>query len=89
MTRYGAPDDDMPDTFPLPPSGPQPFDERDLDSLLAGGADVPASLRPVADTLKALQAAPSADELRGEAAARAWFRSPVPEVPAARRTHRV
>lgn len=74
MTRNGAPDDDMPDSFHLPHEGSQPHDDRALDSLLSGDtSDVPASLQPVADTLNALRAAPSARELRGEAAARAQF----------------
>jgi hypothetical protein len=64
----------MPDRFPLPPRGSQPFDERDLDSLLAGKTDIPVALRPVAETLSALQAAPSARELRDEALIRAQFR---------------
>lgn len=64
----------MPDSFSLPPWGSQPFDERDLDSLLAGSSDVPQALRPVADTLSALRAGPSARELRDEATARAQFR---------------
>jgi hypothetical protein len=66
----------MPDSFPLPPWGSQPFDERDLDSLLAGKPDIPVALRPVAETLSALQAAPSARELRDEAFIRAQFRDP-------------
>ena len=66
----------MPDSFPLPPWGSQPFDERDLDSLLAGKTDIPVALRPVAETLSALQAAPSARELRDEAFIRAQFRDP-------------
>jgi hypothetical protein len=68
----------MPDRFssPPPPWGPQPFDDRDLDALLAGNiADVPVTLRPVADVLAALQAAPSPAELRGEATIRAEFRA--------------
>lgn len=76
MTRDGVPDDDMPDSFHLPPEGSQPHDDRALDSLLSGDtSDVPPSLRPVADTLNALRAAPSARELQGEAAARAQFRA--------------
>jgi hypothetical protein len=65
----------MPDSFPFPPEGLQSHDDRALDSLLSGDPDVPESLRPVADTLNALRAAPSARELRGEAAARAQFRA--------------
>lgn len=74
----------MPDRFPLPPGGPQPFDERDLDSLLAGKtSDIPVALRPVAETLSALRADPAPRELRGEALVRAAFRDPRPESPAA------
>ncbi|HEX6452454.1 MAG TPA: hypothetical protein VF060_23710 [Trebonia sp.] len=82
MTRNGVPDDDMPDSFFPPPSGPAPFDERDLDSLLAGKTDVPDALRPVADTLSALRTAPSPRELRGEAFIRAQFHSARPVAPA-------
>lgn len=72
----------MPDSFFPPPWGPPPFDERDLDSLLAGKTDVPDALRPVADTLSALRTAPSPRELRGEAFIRAQFHSPRPTAPA-------
>jgi hypothetical protein len=72
----------MPDSFFPPPSGPPPFDERDLDSLLAGKTDVPDALRPVADTLSALRTAPSPRELRGEAFIRAQFHSLRPVAPA-------
>lgn len=72
----------MPDSFFSPPWGPPPFDERDLDSLLAGKTDVPDALRPVADTLSALRTAPSPRELRGEAFIRAQFHSPQSEAPA-------
>ena len=89
MTRYGVPDDDMPDSLPLPPWGSQPFDERDLDSLLAGKTDIPVALRPVAETLSALQAAPSVRELRDEAFIRAQFRDPgrKAQVPAGQAAH--
>ncbi|MBO0820967.1 MAG: hypothetical protein J2P26_08980 [Nocardiopsaceae bacterium] len=74
----------MPDRFLLPPGGPQPYDERDLDSLLAGKtSDVPVALRPVADTLNALRAGPTPRELHGEARARAAFSNPWAETPAA------
>jgi hypothetical protein len=76
LTRYGVPDDEMPDS-PLPPWwGPAPFDERDLDAVLSGEtADVPVALRPVADALAALQAAPMPSELRGQAMIMAEFRA--------------
>ena len=67
MTRFGVPDGDMPDSLPPPGWGPAPFDERDLDAVLAGKtADVPVALRPVADALAALRAGPVAAELYGE-----------------------
>jgi hypothetical protein len=75
LTGYGVPDDDMPDSFPPLTWGP-PFDERNLDALLAGHpADTPLALRQVADALTALRAAPTPAELTGEAAARAEFRA--------------
>ena len=76
MTGYGVPDDDMPDSLPPPPWGSPPFDERDLDALLAGNsAYVPVALRQVADALTALRATPVPAELRGEATAMAEFRA--------------
>jgi hypothetical protein len=76
LTRYGVPDDEMPDN-PLPPWwGPAPFDERDLDAVLSGETiDIPVALRPVADALAALQAAPMPAELRGQAIIMAEFRA--------------
>jgi hypothetical protein len=76
LTRYGVPDDEMPDS-PLPPWwGPAPFDERDLDAVLSGETtDIPVALRPVVDTLAALQAAPRPDEFRGQATIMAEFRA--------------
>jgi hypothetical protein len=66
----------MPDSLPPPGWGPAPFDERDLDAVLAGKtADVPVALRPVADALAALRAGPVAAELYGEADAMAEFRA--------------
>jgi hypothetical protein len=66
----------MPDSILPPLWGSPPFDERDLDALLAGdGAYVPVALRQVADALTALRAAPSPAELHGEAAAMAEFRA--------------
>ena len=66
----------MPDS-PLPPWwGPAPFDERDLDAVLSGETtDIPVALRPVADALAALQAAPMPAELRGETMIMAEFRA--------------
>jgi hypothetical protein len=76
LTRYGVPDDEMPD-IPLPPWwGPASFDERDLDAVLSGETtDIPVALRPVADALAALQAAPMPAELRGEAMIMGEFRA--------------
>jgi hypothetical protein len=66
----------MPDSLPPSGWGPAPFDERDLDAVLAGKtADVPVALRPVADALAALRAGPVAAELYGEADAMAEFRA--------------
>ena len=66
----------MPDS-PLPPSwGPAPFDERDLDAVLSGEmTDIPVALRPVADALAALAAAPVPGEFRGQAIIMAEFRA--------------
>lgn len=66
----------MPDN-PLPPWwGPAPFDERDLDAVLSGETtDIPVALRPVVDTLTALQAAPMPGEFRGQAIIMAEFRA--------------
>jgi hypothetical protein len=74
--RFGVPDDDMPDSLPPPGWGPAPFDERDLDALLAGEmTDVALALRPVADALATLCAGPAPAELRGEANVMAEFRA--------------
>jgi hypothetical protein len=73
--RYGVPDDDMPDSLLPPGWGPPPFDDRDLDAVLAGEtADIPLALRPVADLLGTLHAPPTLAEFRGEATAMAEFR---------------
>src|SRR5437899_4972229 len=65
----------MPANLLHPSWGSAPFDERDLDAVLAGEtADVPYALRPVADALASLRAAPAPCELRGEANAMAQFR---------------
>jgi hypothetical protein len=66
----------MPDSLPPPGWGPAPFDERDLDAVLAGKtADVPVALRPVAEALAALRAGATAAELYGEANAMGEFRA--------------
>jgi hypothetical protein len=76
MTRFGVPDDDMPDNLPPSGWGPAPSEERDLDAVLAGQmADIPIALRPVADVLAALRASPAPAELRGEANVLAEFRA--------------
>lgn len=65
----------MPDNLLPPGWGSAPFDERDLDAVLAGEtADIPDALRPVADALATLHAPPAPSELRGEANAMAQFR---------------
>jgi hypothetical protein len=64
----------MSDSLP-PDEGPDPYAGHDLEGLLSGEDDsFPAGLRPVAQTLDALRAAPMRAELGGEAAARADFR---------------
>ena len=64
----------MSDSLP-PDEGPDPYAGRDLEGLLSGEDDsFPMGLRPVAQTLDALRAAPMRAELDGEAAARADFR---------------
>lgn len=76
MTRFGVPGDDMPDNLPPPGWGPESFDERDLDAVLAGKtADLPDPLLPVADLLAALRVGPAPAELYGEANAMAEFRA--------------
>jgi len=74
--RFGVPDDDMPDSLLPPGWGPPPFDDRDLDAVLAGEtADVSPVLRPVVDFLATLQAPAAPAELRGEEMAMAEFRA--------------
>src|SRR5215472_7821006 len=59
-----------------PGGGPVSFDERDLDAVLSGEpTDIPVVLRPVADVLAALQAAPTPAELGGQAVIMAEFRA--------------
>ena len=66
----------MPDSLQPPNWDPAPFDERDLDTVLSGEtADIPDALRPVADTLAALRAAPTRAEFSGEANIMAEFRA--------------
>jgi len=65
----------MSGSFP-PDEGPDPYEGQDLEGLLSGSNSYyPAGLRPVAQTLDALRAAPMRAELGGEAAARADFRA--------------
>jgi hypothetical protein len=74
LSDFDVPDDEMPDSQ-QPIQGPASPRERDLDALLSGEAGYPAVvLGPVAVALAALRAAPTPDELDGEAAARAAFR---------------
>jgi hypothetical protein len=82
----------MPDGLLTLTGGHVPYTERDLfDAVLTGRTDtIPDALRPVADTLNALRAAPAGAELTAEAAARAEFRvvmrqartATTPDVPA-------
>lgn len=65
----------MPDSFSSDDEGPDPYVGQDLDGLLSGeDRCVPEALRPVVPALDALRAAAAPAELRGEAAARAYFR---------------
>jgi hypothetical protein len=83
LSEYGVSDDDMPDCQPLD-WGPESYDDADLGVLLSGDEDLdallsgatgglPDTLRPLAETLAALGAAPGHRELGGEAAARRAF----------------
>jgi hypothetical protein len=66
----------MADSFQPLSEGLAPFDERDLDAVLAGQmSDLPVALRSVADVLAALRAGPAPAELRGEADAMAEFQA--------------
>ncbi|MBV9447630.1 MAG: hypothetical protein JO345_17235 [Streptosporangiaceae bacterium] len=87
MTGSGVPDDDMPN-FPwpartdVPPVGDAALDAAlESDAALGPGADTApdsaAALRPVAEVLGALRAAPSKAELAGLDRALAAFRSGV------------
>jgi hypothetical protein len=86
VTGHSVSDPDMPN-FPWPPgSSAPPVGDSTLDELLATGQppqDAAAGLRPVADVLAALQAAPSAGELAGKTRALAEFRDTIS------RAHRV
>lgn len=77
MTRYGVPDDDMPDSQQSQNWGSA--NERNLDALLSGKTeDIPEPLSSVAAALAALRAAPVSGELAGEERARAVFRAQFP-----------
>lgn len=66
----------MPASLPPHSWGFAPFEDRDLDAVLAGEtADIPVALRPVAEALATLRAAPAPAELSGEANAIAEFRA--------------
>jgi hypothetical protein len=74
LSEYDVPDDDMSDSLP-PNGGPDPYDGWDLEGMLSGAnVWLPDGMRPVAETLSALRAAPARVELAGEASARAAFR---------------
>lgn len=70
----------MSDSFPPEDEGPDPYEGQDLDGLLSGAGcpSFPEALRPVLPALDALRAPPTPGELRGEAAARAYFRKVTP-----------
>jgi hypothetical protein len=75
MTPRGVPDGDMPDSSSPAQWGIPPLGDGDLEALLARDpGDVTATLRPVAEVLSALRAAPAAAELDGEELAMAQFR---------------
>jgi hypothetical protein len=75
MTRRGVPDGDMPDSSSPAQWGIPPLGDGDLETLLARDpGDVTAPLRPVAEVLSALRAAPAPAELSGEQLAMARFR---------------
>lgn len=66
----------MPDSLPPYGWGFASFDDRDLDAVLDGEtADIPVLLRPVAEALATLRAAPAPAELSGEENAMAEFRA--------------
>jgi hypothetical protein len=77
LTGFGVPDDETTEGLLSQTGGHVPYTERDLfDAVLTGRTDtIPDALRPVADTLSALRAAPAAAELSAEASARAEFRA--------------
>jgi hypothetical protein len=64
----------MSDSLPAD-GGPDPYDGWDLERVLSGeNVRLPQGMRPVAETLAALRAAPMRAELADEALARAAFR---------------
>ena len=64
----------MSDSLPAD-GGPDPYDGWDLERVLSGeNVRIPEGMRPVAETLAALRAAPMRAELADEASARAAFR---------------
>ena len=77
VTGRGVSDDDMP-IFPWPAQGGiPPLGDPALDALLTGrvlAEDAPGGLRPVAEAIAALNAAPTRSELAAEASARSVFR---------------
>ena len=75
LTRFGVPDDDMPDSLLPPGWGPAPFDERDLDAVLSGERPTPGRAASGRGRLASLRAGPVPAELYGEADARAAFRA--------------
>lgn len=80
MTGRGVSDGDMP-IFPWPGrAGVPPVGDPAFDALLVGNLppqDAAGGLRPVAETITALNAAPSASELATEASAVAVFRGAI------------
>lgn len=78
MTGRDASDGDMPVFSWSTRGGIPPLGDPALDALLTGNVlpeDAPEELRPVAEALIALNAAPHSSELAAEARARAMFRT--------------
>lgn len=78
MTGRDASDGDMPVFSWSARGGIPPLGDPALDALLTGNVlpeDAPEELRPVAEALTALSAAPHSSELAAEARARAMFRA--------------
>jgi hypothetical protein len=80
----------MPDCPTPPQGGIPPIRDAAFEALLANlpAADAPAELRPLAEAIAALNAAPAGHELAGEPAARAAYRGGFGRAGRAARAHR-